>query len=524
MSMKLGLKLLLAPAATAGVLLAALMGGAWFFLHEAQVARTDSAEQLALLMLLAERSDRVTQLHADTYRTVALMASLDEAKVKAARAALPARMAEVKAALKQLGETSSHDAELARIAEQAVKLADRYVKAADGAIDMASVDINTGMAALQTADEAQAGLAKTLAQVLDRVQTNATATGNASSQRARLVTGGLMAAGVLAATLAILLSWLVQRRLIVAMQSAGALAAEVAAGRLDNSIDNRRTDEVGDLLRALVAMQTQLRGIVGQVRDAADSIEHASGEVASGNVDLSRRTEHAASNLQNTAASIEQLNQNMRHNADSARTANELAASAASVAQRGGDVVSQVVATMDAIHASSRKIADIIGVIDGIAFQTNILALNAAVEAARAGEQGRGFAVVAGEVRHLAQRSAEAAREIKTLIGASVEKVDSGSRLVADAGATMQDIVASVQRVSDIIGEITNATSEQSTGLAQVSGAVTQLDQMTQQNAALVEQSTAAAESLKGQALKLASVVSVFRSGLPAHEAATATR
>ena len=248
-----------------------------------------------------------------------------------------------------------------------------------------------------------------------------------------------------------------------------------------------------------------------QVRQAADSIGTASSEIASGNQDLSGRTEQTAANLQQAASSMEQLTGTVAHSADSAAQANQLAASAADVARRGGQVVAQVVSTMDDISASSRKIADIIGVIDGIAFQTNILALNAAVEAARAGEQGRGFAVVAAEVRSLAQRSAEAAKEIKALIGSSVDKVETGSRLVGDAGSTMTEIVASVQRVSDIIGEISAAAREQSSGLGQVNSAVADLDRMTQQNAALVEQSAAAAHSLEDQARKLTQVVATFR-------------
>jgi methyl-accepting chemotaxis protein len=250
---------------------------------------------------------------------------------------------------------------------------------------------------------------------------------------------------------------------------------------------------------------------MAQVQGSASNIQVASSEIATGNQDLSTRTEQTASNLQQAASSMEQLTGTVKQSADSARHANQLAASAAEVAARGGSVVAQVVATMDEINTSSKKISDIIGVIDGIAFQTNILALNAAVEAARAGEQGRGFAVVASEVRSLAQRSAEAAKEIKGLIGASVDRVESGSKLVADAGSTMSEIVASVQRVSDIIGEITAASAEQSDGISQVNTSVTQLDQMTQQNAALVEQSAAAAESLRDQAEKLAGVVGSFR-------------
>ena len=292
---------------------------------------------------------------------------------------------------------------------------------------------------------------------------------------------------------------------------AARVAEAIAAGDLTMPIRVEGRDEASTLLRALDRMQDSLRTVVGQVHESSASIRHASSEVASGNTDLSHRTEQAASSLQQTASSMEQLTGTVRHSADSARQASQLAGSAADVAARGGQVVAQVVSTMDEINTSSKKIADIIGTIDGIAFQTNILALNAAVEAARAGEQGRGFAVVASEVRSLAQRSAAAAREIKGLIGASVERVEVGSKLVADAGSTMDEIVASVQRVSDIIGEISAAAGEQSTGIGNVNTAVTKLDGMTQQNAALVEQSAAAAESLREQAERLSSVVGTFK-------------
>ncbi|HEX7639635.1 MAG TPA: methyl-accepting chemotaxis protein [Burkholderiaceae bacterium] len=283
---------------------------------------------------------------------------------------------------------------------------------------------------------------------------------------------------------------------------------EVARGDLSASV---RTEVPGSLLAGLAQMIASLRSTVSQLRHATDSIATASGQIAAGNHDLSSRTEQTASNLQQTAASMEELTGTVKQTSDSARKANELASSATDAAARGGQVVSQVVSTMDEINASSRRIGDIIGVIDGIAFQTNILALNAAVEAARAGEHGRGFAVVASEVRSLAQRSAGAAKEIKSLIAASVERVDSGSQLVAAAGASMTDIVSSVNRVSAIIGEITHAATEQSSGIGQINGAVSQLDQMTQQNAALVEESAAAAESLKAQARRLSDVVEVFR-------------
>ncbi len=326
----------------------------------------------------------------------------------------------------------------------------------------------------------------------------------------------LYAAGAAVAGLVLLLGLAgaaLVRSITRPLRQAAEASRRIGDGDLTVQVDERRRDEVGDMLRAVAGMRDSLRTVVSRVREATHSIQHASSEVAQGNVDLSQRTEQAAASLQQTAGAMEQLTGTVRQTADSARTADQLAASASSVAARGGDVVSQVVATMDEINGSSKKIADIIGTIDGIAFQTNILALNAAVEAARAGEQGRGFAVVAGEVRSLAQRSATAAREIKALIGASVERVEQGSRLVRDAGATMGEIVGSVRRVSDIIGEISSASEEQSGGIGSVNGAMAQLDQATQQNAALVEESAAAAAQLSEQARHLAELVSGFRLG-----------
>jgi methyl-accepting chemotaxis protein len=346
---------------------------------------------------------------------------------------------------------------------------------------------------------------------LDYQNKSIDATGARLRAEAAGARNGLALLGVLAVLIGAGMAWMLSRSITRPLTQALEQARAVAAGDLTQRVQAHGNDETAQLLRALGEMQDRLSHLVSQVRGGVDSVSTASQEIARGNADLSQRTEQTATSLQQTASAIEQLTGTVRQTADSARTANQLASSASSVAQRGGEVVSQVVSTMEEINASSKRIADIIGTIDGIAFQTNILALNAAVEAARAGEQGRGFAVVAGEVRSLAQRSAEAAREIKSLIGSSVDKVDSGTRLVADAGSTMTEIVASVQRVSDIIGEISAAAAEQSGGIGQVNQAVTQLDQATQQNAALVEESAAAAESLQAQAHQLAGVVASFR-------------
>ena len=321
----------------------------------------------------------------------------------------------------------------------------------------------------------------------------------------------LGAGAVTAIVLGALLATIVTRSIVKPVQQGRLAAEKIADGDLTQVLDTRATDETGQLLHALATMQGKLATIVSNVRRNAEGVATASAEIAHGNNDLSARTEQQASALEQTSASMEQLGSTVRQNADNARQANQLAMSASTVAAQGGDVVAQVVQTMKGINDSSRKIADIISVIDGIAFQTNILALNAAVEAARAGEQGRGFAVVASEVRSLAGRSADAAKEIKQLIGTSVERVEQGSTLVDRAGLTMSEVVSAIRRVTDIVGEISAASSEQTTGMAQVGEAVTQMDQATQQNAALVEQSAAAAQSLKQQAQQLVQAVAVFK-------------
>jgi len=329
----------------------------------------------------------------------------------------------------------------------------------------------------------------------------------------------MLALAGLAVLLAVMIAWWVTRSVTGPIREAVGVAEALAKGDLTQKIEAKSKDETGQLLTALGNTVTQLKGIMGGIKESTETIGTASSQIAQGNADLSQRTEEQASSLEETASSMEELTSTVKQNAENAKQANQLAAGASDVAVKGGAVVKQVVDTMSAISESSKKIADIIGVIDGIAFQTNILALNAAVEAARAGEQGRGFAVVASEVRNLAQRSAAAAKEIKALIGDSVEKVGTGTKLVDEAGQTMQEIVSSVKRVTDIMAEITAASQEQSSGIEQVNTAITQMDEVTQQNAALVEEAAAAAESMQEQAEQLAQAVSVFKLD---HEAAGA--
>jgi methyl-accepting chemotaxis protein len=331
----------------------------------------------------------------------------------------------------------------------------------------------------------------------------------------------LVGAGLIGALLLVLgVHFLLRNIVLTPLNRAVALLDQVAAGDLTARIEVNSTNELGRLFGAIRAMQQSLLSTVSNVRTSSESIDTSAREIAAGNMDLSSRTEQQASSLEETAASMEQLTGTVKQNAENAMQANQLAHSASGIASKGGEVVAQVVDTMQAINESSRKIVDIISVIDGIAFQTNILALNAAVEAARAGEQGRGFAVVASEVRSLAQRSAAAAKEIKSLIDASVEKVSVGSELVEQAGLTMSDVVDSVKRVTDIVGEIAEASREQSTGIEQVNQAITQMDEVTQQNAALVEQAAAAAQSLQSQATNLVGAVSIFK--IDAHAATVA--
>ncbi len=348
------------------------------------------------------------------------------------------------------------------------------------------------------------------------VTTQADAMTEASHDASSAIAGiksSIWAAGSVALVIAALMAIWIIRSITRPINQAVDVSRAVAAGDLTVQFDSSGKNETAQLLSALKDMQQNLAKVVGGVRQNSEGVATASAQIAQGNLDLSQRTEEQASALEETAASMEELNATVKQNADNAKQANQLALGASTVAIKGGEVVNQVVETMKGINDSSKKIADIISVIDGIAFQTNILALNAAVEAARAGEQGRGFAVVASEVRSLAGRSADAAKEIKSLITASVERVEQGTALVDQAGVTMTEVVSAIKRVTDIMGEISAASTEQSAGVAQVGEAITQMDQVTQQNAALVEESAAAAESLKGQAQQLVQAVAVFKLG-----------
>ncbi len=403
--------------------------------------------------------------------------------------------------------------EEAKLADTKMEQHIAYVASAERTFQLASAGDFEGARHNTTNDSAQkfSDLRGTVFSLLE-LQGNVAAEEYASAQSdfntMFMITSVAVGFGVL---LAIIIGAMLIRAIVGPLNEAIAVADAVASGDLTSRIEANSTNETGRLLHALKQMNDNLVDLVGKVRIGTDSITTASGEIAHGNSDLSQRTEEQASSLEETASSMEELTSTVKQNADNARQANQLAAGASEVAVKGGTVVGQVVETMSSINESSKKIVDIISVIDGIAFQTNILALNAAVEAARAGEQGRGFAVVATEVRTLAQRSAAAAKEIKELISDSVNKVEDGTRLVDEAGSTMDEIVSSVKRVTDIMAEISAASQEQSSGIEQVNQAITQMDSVTQQNAALVEEATAAAESMQDQAQTLTQAVTVFK-------------
>lgn len=506
--MKLRTKLMAAPAFACAALFLALAGFIWVL--NAYRDQTRNAHETAAMsqMAVAGLREHVSDAHVMLYKTVTIIGSLSDKQLADARAK---RQASANKINQMLDVSISHDPDATQSVVQFKQSLAAYVKSADDALDMAAIDPNTGIAALQTADGNYLQLVSQLTALVGTIQQHVDDDLAGFEARTRWLQLAIAGAGMLAGCLGLSFAWTIQRRVLSDIGRAVDSANEVAEGHFDRILQSEQNDEVGELLGALGRMANGLSGSIHTVREAAKSIGTASVEIAMGNQDLSQRTESTASSLQETASSMVQLTSTVRHTAESARSADSLASSAAESARRGGAVMEQVVANMAEIDTASRKINEIIGVIDGIAFQTNILALNAAVEAARAGEQGRGFAVVAGEVRSLAKRSADAAREIKTLIGASTERVEMGAKLVEEAGASMRDIVSGVEHVTQIISEITRAAEQESNGIGQVNTAVAQLDQMTQQNAALVEESAAAAESLKQQARTLADVVERFR-------------
>jgi methyl-accepting chemotaxis protein len=471
-------------------------------------------------------AQQVSEGHSGFYRLLTGIASLDPAKVQQAEAVQRSRLDASIAELTQFrGRPQATEAER-RLTDGVLPKLARYRQLAADAIDIGTADASMGTMAMQGADQQFQAVLKDLDALVQLEKRLAHESYQSAAVASRNATAVLLAILVLAVAAAAFVAFAMSAAIVRPLRAAIGAAEQIARGDLTAEVRVQGSDETGELLRALAEMTQNLRRLVGEVASGADTVAGTSARIAQGNQDLSQRTEEQASTLEETASAMEELTATVSLNAQNARQASQLAVGASGIARQGGQVVGQVVSTMSGISESSRKIGDIIGVIDGIAFQTNILALNAAVEAARAGEQGRGFAVVAAEVRNLAQRSAGAAREIKGLIGESVAKVEAGTRLVDAAGQTMQEIVASVKKVSDLVAEIAAACAEQDSGLRQVNTAVTQMDQVVQQNAALVEEAAAATEAMKGQAGALLQMVARFRlgadqpAGEPLHRAA----
>lgn len=510
--MKLRTQLILAPTVVCTMLLLTIGFSIWTLNNFQSGSDATHDAVLTAFKKTALLQSQLRELHLQAYRTVSIAQSLDAKAITTRREQQSEVLGVLTKEVSSMAETSGNP-DIQEALRTFTYLTGKYKKSSDSAIDMASVDSNTGIAAMQSVDLDYKTLNDILGQVLAMVQQNAEKLGKDLEKQASQSHLALWTLGLLAIAVAIGFSWFTQRNIVRQIggepQDAVELAHRVANGKLDETIQLMRGD-TQSLMAQLNFMQDRLVQLVASVRQGSENVATASLQIARGNTDLSARTEQQASSLEETAASMEELAVTIRQNADNAQEANQLTLGTSTIAVQGGEMVAQVVSTMRDINDSSRKIADIISVIDGIAFQTNILALNAAVEAARAGEQGRGFAVVASEVRSLAGRAASAAKEIKYLITTSVEKVEKGTQQVDQAGVTMTEVVAGIQQVTDLMGKISSASHEQSQGVSQVGEAVSQMDQTTQQNAALVEEMATAASSLESQAQELVKTVAVF--------------
>jgi methyl-accepting chemotaxis protein len=509
--MKIWHKILVAPA-LAIVFLLGFGAIAYGVVDRQNAALEDLAKKrLAGVVIATDASQDLSEVHSNVYRLFTWIANLSEEKVKQSTTEQNAKIEAVTKSLTQFRAQAHVSAEERKRIDVVLPMLAKYLKLVDDAIDISTIDVSTGAMTMQAADTHFVAMVKNLDDLVQFEKKLAQESYESAASSARIAALLLLAILLVAVAASVVAALLMSRVIVRPLHAAIRTADRIARGDLSADVKVRGADETGDLLRALAEMTNNLRQLVGEVAGGAHMVADTSAQIAQGNQDLSQRTEEQASTLEETASSMEELTSTVSLNAQNARQASQLAMNASDVARKGGQVVGQVVSTMAGISDSSRRIGDIIGVIDGIAFQTNILALNAAVEAARAGEQGRGFAVVAAEVRNLAQRSAAAAKEIKSLIGESVEKVDTGGKLVDAAGKTMDEIVASVKKVSDLIAEIAAASEEQDAGIQQINTAVTQMDQVVQQNASLVEEASAATESMKSQAGMLLQMVSRFK-------------